>query len=80
MGVLRSEPRARPINKEMTPLGVGETWFAKLPGAHDLKVVVVDEVTERTVVLDSVRSGDEPWALDRFARIDVEFVEKVQPG
>lgn len=69
MGVLRSEPRNRPmvINKALTPLQVGEDWYVKLPGEQTLNRVGVEEITEWTVVLDNG---------ERYARVDVEFVER----
>jgi hypothetical protein len=73
MGVLRSEPRNRltVIDKALTPLQVGEVWYAKLPGNTHLEKVTVEEITERTVVLDHD-------AGYRYARTDVEFVERAR--
>ena len=72
MGVLRREPRERPLIKAVTPLQIGEVWYAKLPGDQDLSNVSVEEITERTAVL--TQDGGDPL---RYARIDVEFVERV---
>lgn len=75
MGVLRSEPRRRTENKALTPLQVGEIWWAQLPGDTQLTRVTVEEITECTVVLNSSEWDD----FKRFARVRVDFIERATP-
>lgn len=65
--------------RRLTPLSVGQTWHAKLPGDHDLTCVFVDEVTRRTVALSQVSDLTKEIVLGarRYKRSDVEFVERV---
>lgn len=68
-----------PRPKKPPPLAEGETWFVRLPKAPTLAAVVIDELTELTVVLRLERDGIVGYGghLGRYIRAEVEFVERV---
>ena len=61
------------------PLAVGETWFIRLPNALTLLTVIIDELTEHTVVLRAEKDSNVSYAghLGRFIRREIKFVERV---
>lgn len=68
-----------PRPKKPPPLAEGETWFVRLPKGTSLLTVIIDELTELTVVLRVEKDGIVGYGghLGRYIRAEVEFVERV---
>lgn len=74
--ILRASTPRRP---KVPPLAVGETWFIRMPNAIALLTVIIDELTEQTVVLRAEKDSNVSYAghLGRFVRREIQFIERV---
>lgn len=74
-----SMKKPAPKRLKPQPLAVGELWFVRLPQATQLACVLIDAMTEKTIVLilepDSGQNYD--GRIGRYERSEIKFVERI---